>query len=355
VVLGFESGAATFDPDLMEFSTLDFVDHLHGYWFRMDSPAELCVVGIQVDEQTPIMLESNWNLVSYLPPTDLETETALGSIWSEFIVALGFMGGGLVYDINHPDMATLEFLSRGYGYWVKVTDATTLIYPNVNFGSSYYSYGGAMTVIDTPKDVTPTPLWIDVYAEEIRLDDRPLPAGAKVSFVDEQGQLCGVGTIQSNSMLPFTPIYFDDPASRADEGATMGERLKILVDGLETEESLICRERGDRIALGGLHSRTSTAEQIPLRFELAQNYPNPFNPTTVISFSLPQATTARLEVYNILGERVATLIDEYLPAGDYRISWDGSLTDGEVAPSGIYFYRLSSDDHSITKKMLLVK
>ncbi len=81
-----------------------------------------------------------------------------------------------------------------------------------------------------------------------------------------------------------------------------------------------------------------------------KNIPNPFNPITEISFSLPAAAKVRLDVFNIVGQRVTTLIDGALPAGDHSAMWDGS-----AAASGVYFYRLSTDGKAITKKMVLLK
>ncbi|MFQ5498711.1 MAG: T9SS type A sorting domain-containing protein [Candidatus Zixiibacteriota bacterium] len=89
---------------------------------------------------------------------------------------------------------------------------------------------------------------------------------------------------------------------------------------------------------------------LPTSFDLAQNYPNPFNPSTNIEFSLPEASEVSLKVFNVLGQEVASLIDEYLAAGTYRHQFDAS-----AYPSGIYFYRLTSKSATITRKMILVK
>jgi PKD repeat protein len=83
---------------------------------------------------------------------------------------------------------------------------------------------------------------------------------------------------------------------------------------------------------------------------LHQNRPNPFNPTTEISFSLPEASQVTLEVYNIMGQRVATLVDSYLEAGQHTAIWNGSH-----AASGIYLYRLKAGAQVETRKMLLMK
>ncbi len=80
VVLGFELGGATYDPSLSRFSTLTALDHLHGYWFRMDCDTTLCVTGTKVSPDTPIDLEPNWNLVSYLPEDADTTPHALSSV-----------------------------------------------------------------------------------------------------------------------------------------------------------------------------------------------------------------------------------------------------------------------------------
>ncbi len=92
------------------------------------------------------------------------------------------------------------------------------------------------------------------------------------------------------------------------------------------------------------------ASGLPSTFSLSQNYPNPFNPSTVIEFDLPLAGPVRLEVFNILGQKVLTLIDRRLPAGSHQVDFDA--TD---FPSGIYFYRLSYDEIRLTRKMTLVK
>ncbi len=85
-------------------------------------------------------------------------------------------------------------------------------------------------------------------------------------------------------------------------------------------------------------------------FTLAQNYPNPFNPSTQIQFALPNASHAKLEIYNGLGERIATLVDEPRPAGYYSEQFDAT-----GLASGLYFYRVQAGDFVATKKLLLLK
>jgi len=89
---------------------------------------------------------------------------------------------------------------------------------------------------------------------------------------------------------------------------------------------------------------------LPAEFHLAQNYPNPFNPMTTIEFSLPSAGKTKLEVFNILGQTVATLIDQRLAAGIHQVQFDAGNH-----PSGIYFYRLSHALGTQTRKMVMIK
>jgi hypothetical protein len=88
----------------------------------------------------------------------------------------------------------------------------------------------------------------------------------------------------------------------------------------------------------------------PVEFELSQNYPNPFNPSTKIKFSLPNAGQVKLEVYNLLGEKVKTLVNEYLNSGNYE-----SEFNTENFSSGVYLYKLSTDGFIQTKKMILLR
>ena len=85
-------------------------------------------------------------------------------------------------------------------------------------------------------------------------------------------------------------------------------------------------------------------------FKLRQNYPNPFNPRTDITYIIPEQTHVKLTVFDLLGRVVTDLVDEEKPAGEYNVEWDASGLS-----SGIYFYRLRSDDFVKTKKMVLLK
>ena len=90
-------------------------------------------------------------------------------------------------------------------------------------------------------------------------------------------------------------------------------------------------------------------------FLLGQNYPNPFNPTTRINYQLNKATQVRLSVYDITGREVNRLVDQYQPVGDYNVEWSSNTTSGQKLSSGIYFARLSADNESTTRKMIMTK
>lgn len=94
---------------------------------------------------------------------------------------------------------------------------------------------------------------------------------------------------------------------------------------------------------------------LPDYFTLSQNYPNPFNSTTSIELSLPGPSHVQLEIFNILGQRVATLANHYMAAGRYSVTWAGTDDRGKSVASGIYLYRIITADYSETKKMILLK
>ncbi|MCP4567994.1 MAG: M28 family peptidase, partial [FCB group bacterium] len=97
--------------------------------------------------------------------------------------------------------------------------------------------------------------------------------------------------------------------------------------------------------------------QLPATFALAQNYPNPFNPNTTIEFYNPQSTPTKvtLEIFNILGQKVITLLDGPASPGINSIDWDGLNGDGQSIATGIYFYRLQTETTSLTRRMILLK
>jgi hypothetical protein len=94
---------------------------------------------------------------------------------------------------------------------------------------------------------------------------------------------------------------------------------------------------------------------LPTDFVLHQNYPNPFNPVTKIGLTLPRSTYVALNIFDILGARVRTLVSGQMPAGNHTIMWDSRNEAGDIVPSGIYFYRVTADNFEQTRKMLLVK
>jgi len=93
----------------------------------------------------------------------------------------------------------------------------------------------------------------------------------------------------------------------------------------------------------------------PTQFVLHQNYPNPFNPVTTISYSLPYATKVNLVIYNMVGRQVVTLVNDYQQSGAREIQWNATDANGNKVSSGMYIYRLVTDSHSESRKMLLLK
>jgi len=97
------------------------------------------------------------------------------------------------------------------------------------------------------------------------------------------------------------------------------------------------------------------ASLLPAEFELRQNYPNPFNPGTEIEYTLRKSGKVILEIYNLLGQKVRTLVREHQSPGFYHLTWDGKNERGEKVSSGIYFYRLEMNGAFQTKRMVLLK
>jgi hypothetical protein len=111
----------------------------------------------------------------------------------------------------------------------------------------------------------------------------------------------------------------------------------------------------DEIAGSPLTSVERMSEGTPLSFALHANYPNPFNPTTNIRYAIAKSAHVTLAVFNVLGQKIATLVDGNAEAGSYSIHWNGTFDSGVKAASGVYYYTLRAGDFTETRSMVLTK
>lgn len=95
--------------------------------------------------------------------------------------------------------------------------------------------------------------------------------------------------------------------------------------------------------------------ELPATFELGQNYPNPFNPTTTIEFRMSESANVTLNVYNVLGQVVKTLVNGTMPSGVHHVTWDARDESGSPVSSGLYLYRMETTGYSASKTLVLMK
>jgi len=126
----------------------------------------------------------------------------------------------------------------------------------------------------------------------------------------------------------------------------------VDVDGDGDMDVLSASRDDNKIAWyeSDLVSSVAILNEIPIEFSLSQNYPNPFNPSTTINYSIPVISFVTIIVYDVLGNEIATLVNEEQPAGIYEVELDATSL-----PSGIYFYSIQAGSFVETKKMVLMK
>jgi len=145
---------------------------------------------------------------------------------------------------------------------------------------------------------------------------------------------------------------------RWQEGLNTWEYVGGLVDTARNEVTAEVSQLGT-FALFTTKSPVSVEDaqedERPYRFELSQNYPNPFNPVTTIEYGTPIRSQVTIEIFNVLGQKVRTLVNATQSAGSYRVEWAGTDDAGQSVPTGVYLYRFQAGEVVQTKKMLLLK
>ncbi|MFH5831452.1 MXAN_6640 family putative metalloprotease [Halalkalibaculum sp. DA384] len=224
----------------------------------------------------------------------------------------------------------------------------------------HYASGDQYSIMDfgfQEKEEYPNPnINATIVARDSMNTPRPIPSlGAHYITARKEPMLAGFVQVQAEFDSTFTNFgligYFSDGSVRTmTQPGNASGTLTITTNwdwNALQEVGIVVTNSSNTTSTGYQLTVTS---QIPEEIQLAQNYPNPFNPGTTIEFGLPEQTHVELAVYDIVGRKVATLQDEVLLAGYYDVPFNG-----RNLASGVYFYRLVTDQQVIVKKMTLIK
>ncbi|MGB2868706.1 MAG: LamG-like jellyroll fold domain-containing protein [Bacteroidota bacterium] len=334
-----------------------------GYQVYMSSSDTLALAGLAADpSSTPLGLGQGWSLVSYLRTTPMSADTALASLTGKLVIVKN--GQGQVYwpalGIN-----SIGTMRAGQGYQVYLVAAGTLVYPGNPVPPPPSMLTKRVDGTFAGSLQSPTHYVIQNVSTGsnatllVKLSD--VADGDEVAVLNTKRNVVGSAVVQTGRALVV--VWGDNPVTDGIvEGAKPGEDLLLVVWSQRKEKSydLTSLQNGltgegeapslkyseNSVWIGAAKGRVD----IPSEFSLMQNYPNPFNPSTTIKYGLPKDSRVLLEIFNVLGQRVAVLADELQTAGFHEVQFQS----GQL-PSGIYFSRLIADSFVSTKKMELLK
>ena len=141
---------------------------------------------------------------------------------------------------------------------------------------------------------------------------------------------------------------------RLADGQPVAGAQVTLFDLADLHQGVVARAMTDESGYFALPLASLGGSALPQGFALGHNYPNPFNPSTVIPYQLPAAGHVRLDVFNVLGQHVATLVDAERPAGFHTAKWDATNAVGQAMAAGVYLYRLTAGGDQHIQRMVLI-
>ncbi len=270
--------------------------------------------------------------------------------------ALGDNVGGLA--IQDSDANIINCLISGnncdgVGGGILVSNSQSEIINCTIVGNLSYDQGGGIcNSISSNSSLVNCILW-DNLPEQIYI----FSGSVTVIYSDIQDGWTGTGNIDEDPLFVGTgdhPFMLQDlsPCVNTGDPNTTGLNLP------ELDLAGNSRIYGGRIDMGAYENQNVVGVDdlvIPSFTQLHQNYPNPFNPTTTISYQLPEESEVELTIYNLKGQKVKQLVNDQLPDGQHSIVWNGKDDNGKSVSSSIYFYKLKTDNHEETKKMILMK
>jgi immune inhibitor A len=294
-----------------------------------------------------------WGLMAYGSwngSTGLGDSPAHPSAWSR--IQMGFVTPVVIISNTYSQaIPSVEDSSYVFRLWTSgsIGDEYFLVENRQKVGYDSYLPGDGLLVwhIDDAKSDNTQEWWpgqpgSNHYAVALEQADGLFEMEHKTDFGDASDPFPGT----------FNNIVFDATTNPNSDSYVSGTSL-VKIDNISSSAATMYAD----LIVGLTASTGDEGDEslVPTTVELLQNYPNPFNPATVISFTTSAATTARLEIYNLLGHRVKTLVDDYVEPGTSTVTWDGTDERGSPVASGVYFYRLTAGDAAQVKKMVLVR
>ena len=329
-----------------------------GYWGKFPAAITQPVTGFPLIRDS-ISVVTGWNMVGSISAT-VDTSTIVSvppglraSSW------FGYAGG----------YVTVSQITPGKAYWIKSTGSGKFVFANP--AANGPARGGSATVLERLNTVTVTDsrggsqtlyfgtdekkeIGVSMYAMP------PLPPTGAFdarfetaeggTMVQTHGQASGDLTVKVQSEA--YPLTVSWSVQNGEYEVTAGGKVQSMRGEGRME---ISSSEVERITL-----KLTGEGQVPVEYGLSQNYPNPFNPATKISYALPVQSRVRVEIYNVLGQRVSVLVNEDKGAGYHVAEWNGTGSRGEQLGSGVYFLQLTAQgingkSFSAMKKLMLLK
>ena len=349
------------------------ISHQKMYKIKLSNNDDLTTVGFAVDvELDTIDINEGWNWIGYTPQEAYPVNEALESL-SDVLT------GDLIknqtsfaqYLENYGWFGSLTYMSPGEGYVLKSSNEGELLYPfniasssligddeNLNETSNIASNRSAPEWAFSPNAY---PNSMSIVAELVTFDSSSFNANDLVgAFVD--GECRGIASPQFisaiNKHLAFLTVYGDETESSEITFQVYHEEtdeILYVANQLEYNSDNIVGTISEPYIVDARLLAVGDEGFIPEVFSLAQNYPNPFNPVTTIGYGIASESNVRIDIYSLLGEKVATLVDQSRDPGYYFVNWDSRNDLGAPVAAGMYIYQIRTENFVKSRKLILLK
>jgi hypothetical protein len=199
---------------------------------------------------------------------------------------------------------------------------------------------------------------VPVRGIELRIRTNDSTAVDRINYLFARAQNMDVVIRSVNNEITVLVYSLLNSEIQPGEGTILRLPKITSLEQIDTSQ-IILSVTTNKAVIPKLQTATAPASAYPTTYRLEQNYPNPFNGSTIIRYDIPdireKETKTAIQIFNILGQRVKTLINAPHDPGPHQVVWDGTNDNGERVSTGVYFYRLITKNFLTTKKMIYVK